>query len=178
MTRQFFSSSGRAVGQEDRDGYRLKDRLGRTMLCYQCGQAASLPKQRRIISCDFCEQHWHLDCLDPPMTGMPPGTRKWMCPVHSDHVLVSLLSLVGSQSLVLKTFTCPLQPKTRLPKQTTTVVVEQPALPNNGDIIIVPRRAPPRPIDEFEEITVNRIRYQVPEETIILDFWGRIQDSR
>jgi len=23
------------------------------------------------------------------MTGMPPPTRKWMCPVHSEHVLVS-----------------------------------------------------------------------------------------
>mgnify|MGYP001562232576 FL=1 len=83
-----FSTSGRAIGQEDRDGYRLKDKLGRTILCYKCGSSASLPQQRKIISCDFCDQHWHLDCLDPPMTGMPPPTRKWMCPVHSDHVLV------------------------------------------------------------------------------------------
>lgn len=77
-------NSGRGVGQEDRDGYRLKDRTGHTILCYKCNQSASIPKQRRILSCDFCDMHWHLDCLDPPMTGMPPPTRKWMCPVHSD----------------------------------------------------------------------------------------------
>lgn len=85
---------GRAIGQEDRDGYRLRDKFGKTMLCYQCNESASVQKQRRIISCDFCEQHWHLDCLDPPMSGMPPPTRKWMCPVHaSDHILVRFLSL-------------------------------------------------------------------------------------
>ncbi|KAI5476507.1 hypothetical protein MNV49_007686 [Pseudohyphozyma bogoriensis] len=146
---------GRAVGQEDRDGYRLKDKVGRNILCYRCNEAASIQKQRRIISCDFCEQHWHLDCLDPPMTGMPPPTRKWMCPVHSDQIL----------------------PKKRVPKHTTTITVQEPHTPNNGDVVIVPRREVPRLMDDYEEVTVNRIRYQVPEETIILDFWGRVQET-
>lgn len=85
--RSLGSCSGKA--QEDRDGFRLKDKAGKPVLCYQCSEPASVAKNRKIISCDFCDQHWHLECLNPPMTGMPPPTRKWMCPVHSDHVLVS-----------------------------------------------------------------------------------------
>ncbi|GAA5904944.1 Rco1p [Sporobolomyces salmoneus] len=146
--------TGRAVGQEDRDGYRLKDKNGRPIICYNCSQAANPHLHRRIISCDFCDQHWHLDCLNPPMTGMPPPTRKWMCPVHSEHVL----------------------PKKRVPRQTTVVNIEERGIPNNGDIIVQPppERAPP---EEYEEMTVNRIRYQVPEQNIILDFWGKLSSS-
>ncbi|GAA5950549.1 hypothetical protein JCM21900_001226 [Sporobolomyces salmonicolor] len=143
--------TGRAIGQEDRDGYRLKDKNGRAIICYNCSEAASAPKHRRIISCDFCDQHWHLDCLDPPMTGMPPPTRKWMCPLHSDHVL----------------------PKKRIPKATTTINVEERNTPNNGDILVLPRKER-QPAEEYEEMTVNRIRYQVPEQNIILDFWGKV----
>lgn len=47
-------------------------------------------------------------------------------------------------------------------------------MPNNGDLIILPARKSIRPLDEFEEITVNRVRYQIPEETVILDFWARV----
>ncbi|KAK4053749.1 hypothetical protein OIV83_001405 [Microbotryomycetes sp. JL201] len=143
--------TGRAVGQEDRDGYRLKDKTGKPILCYSCSESASIPKQRRIISCDFCDQHWHLDCLDPPMIGMPPPTRKWMCPVHSDHVL----------------------PKKRIPKATTVVPVHEPRQRNNGDIMVVSR--PNRILDDerYEEMLVNRIRFQVPEDVIVLDFWKK-----
>ena len=84
---------GRAIGQEDRDGFRLKDKNGRPIICYNCDGAANPTQRRRIISCDFCDQHWHLDCLDPPMTGMPPPTRKWMCPLHSDTVSYTHLTL-------------------------------------------------------------------------------------
>ncbi|GAA5875557.1 hypothetical protein JCM16303_000667 [Sporobolomyces ruberrimus] len=146
--------TGRAVGQEDRDGYRLKDKNGRPIICYNCSQAANPHIHRRIISCDFCDQHWHLDCLNPPMTGMPPPTRKWMCPVHSEHVL----------------------PKKRVPRQTSVVNLEERGVPNNGDIIVAPPPERPPP-EEYEEMTVNRIRYQVPEQNIILDFWGKVASS-
>lgn len=55
--------------------------------------------------------------------------------------------------------------------------MKEPAVPNNGDIIIVPQREPPRVMDDYEELTVNRVRYQVPEETVILDFWGRVHEG-
>jgi len=142
---------GRAIGQEDRDGFRLKDKNGRPIICYNCDGAANPAQRRRIISCDFCDQHWHLDCLDPPMTGMPPPTRKWMCPLHSDIVV----------------------PRKRQPKQTQLVNVDRPYHPNNGDIVVVPRQEPQLQ-QEVDEMTVNRVRYQVPEQHIILDFWGRI----
>lgn len=54
-------------------------------------------------------------------------------------------------------------------------MVAEPGEYNNGDVVIIPRREPPRP-EPFEEVTVNRVRYQVPEETLIMDFWGRLQD--
>lgn len=48
---------------------------------------------------------------------------------------------------------------------------------NNGDIVVVPKREPPK-MEEYDELTVNRIRYQVPEETLILDFWARVQPQQ
>jgi hypothetical protein len=49
---------------------------------------------RPIISCDYCPLHWHMDCLDPPMTAIPGRERKWMCPNHIEHIFVSLGSTV------------------------------------------------------------------------------------
>ncbi|GAA6052778.1 hypothetical protein JCM3770_003544 [Rhodotorula araucariae] len=147
--------TGRAIGQEDRDGFRLKDKNGRPIICYNCDGAANPTQRRRIISCDFCDQHWHLDCLDPPMTGMPPPTRKWMCPLHSDAIV----------------------PRKRQPKQMQLVTVDRPYRPNNGDIVVVPRKEEPQQHD-VDEMTVNRVRYQVPEQHIILDFWGRVTGKK
>lgn len=99
---------------EDRDPYRLKDRNGVPVLCFRCGTSAlpgglagcasSKKRPRRstsvahsltpesgkaILSCDYCNLHFHLDCLDPPLTSMPSFGKKWMCPNHADQVLVS-----------------------------------------------------------------------------------------
>ncbi|KAK4058928.1 hypothetical protein OIO90_000374 [Microbotryomycetes sp. JL221] len=145
--------TGRPIGQEDRDGYRMKDKSGKGIFCYSCSESASMPKQRRIISCDFCDQHWHLDCLDPPMVGMPPPTRKWMCPLHSDHVM----------------------PRKRIPKATTIVPVQEARQRNNGDIVVVSRPSRVLDDDRYEETLVNRVRFQIPEDIIVLDFWKKAQ---
>lgn len=51
--------------------------------------AADLALQAtRIISCDYCSLHWHLDCLDPPLVQMPSPLKKWMCPAHAEHEMV------------------------------------------------------------------------------------------
>lgn len=111
---------------EERDPLRLKDKNGKLILCFRCGESA-LPSQRsaegqgkrtnqprrssprkasaqqqtnnaanadhtgwrKIISCDFCALHWHLDCLEPPMANMPSLSRKWLCPAHVDHAVRS-----------------------------------------------------------------------------------------
>ncbi|PWN46795.1 hypothetical protein IE53DRAFT_391040 [Violaceomyces palustris] len=88
---------------EERDPFRLKDKNGKAVLCFRCG-LSSLPEERcspepstldfgpptssqgwkKMISCDFCELHWHLDCVDPPLVQMPSATKKWMCPNHAE----------------------------------------------------------------------------------------------
>jgi len=98
-----------------------------------------------------------------------------MCPVHSEHVLVRYLSFDRSlcSILIVFCFFFLSQPKKRVPRQTTVVNIEERGIPNNGDIIVQPPPERPPP-EEYEEMTVNRIRYQVPEQNIILDFWGKI----
>ena len=68
---------------EEPDPFRLRDKLGRPIFCFRCGETASA--SRRILSCDHCPQHWHMDCIDPPLTALPPLTKKWMCPLHASH---------------------------------------------------------------------------------------------
>lgn len=94
---------------EDRDPHRLKDRNGDPILCFRCGLSAlphhNTPVQQKrprkasqrpanaegwksIVSCDYCDLSWHLDCLDPPLDCMPLLGIKWMCPNHADQVYV------------------------------------------------------------------------------------------
>ena len=109
----FLSSSRHGLGEE-RDLYRLKDNKGGPVICFRCGKSAlpddttSASASRRIrrsshasslasshsdswkgiISCDFCNLHWHVDCLDPPLTSIPPLNRKWKCPNHANNSAV------------------------------------------------------------------------------------------
>lgn len=62
----------------------LKDKNGNFILCFRCRKTAL---NKRMISCDYCPLHWHLDCTDPPMVAPPNPARKWMCPCHIEHVL-------------------------------------------------------------------------------------------
>lgn len=101
---------------EDRDPYKLLDKKGRPVLCYRCrGSAASLgadtadlssknlsnhstglPAGRPVISCDYCDLHWHFDCCDPPVLKMPAPHRKWMCQNHAAHVIVCSMTALES----------------------------------------------------------------------------------
>lgn len=168
---------------EDRDPYRLKDRNGIPVICFRCSQS-SLPRGviastssikcsrrststlhsatpetwRSMLSCDYCNLHWHLDCLDPPLTTMPPYGKKWMCSNHADQVL---------------------QPKRRIPKQSATPVdITKPNQWNNGNIEVI--HSQPAPITEklaLDEVLINGRRYRVPERIIMLDFWNKISDN-
>ncbi|KAJ3556429.1 hypothetical protein NP233_g11981 [Leucocoprinus birnbaumii] len=171
---------------EDRDPYRLKDRNGAPVLCFQCGVsalpiglAATAPASKRtrrssvvkgasddswkpIVSCDFCNLHWHLDCLDPPLPSMPPYNKKWMCPNHSDKVL-------------------PI--KRRVPKSNPYPVIEidRQGQFNNGNIDIIPSETttPVQQVNRIatDEVLINGRRYRVPERTIVLDFWSKLSKS-
>ncbi len=138
---------------EARDPYRLKDKNGDAVLCYRCGGtalpegsaddvAASAPAEhtiregtgwRKIVSCDFCALHWHIDCVDPPMLGMPSNLRKWMCPAHSDHVN-DRRRIARMGTAVPRTLDLPLPSAKSIGpgKHFRTRVL------NNGDIDIIP----------------------------------------
>lgn len=73
---------------EERDPFQLEDKNGNPILCYKCSQNAMNGKA--IVSCDYCSLHWHIDCIDPPMSSIPSASRKWMCPNHAYHVTVSI----------------------------------------------------------------------------------------
>lgn len=67
------------------------------------------------------------------------------------------------------------QPKKRLPKQSVLARVDKPNMANNGDIDVIPRLELRRGSRHVEEITHNRLRFQVPEEIITLDFWAKVK---
>ncbi|KAF5365620.1 hypothetical protein D9758_003147 [Tetrapyrgos nigripes] len=183
------SNSSRHGQLEDRDAHRLKDRNGQPVLCFRCGTsalpdsvAAAAPSTKRarksttkaaqyeiwknIISCDYCNLHWHLDCLDPPLPTMPSFSKKWMCPNHGEKVLLNG-TLVEQPS------------KRRIPKQNaSTIEITKTSQYNNGNIEIVDPEAA-RPIDKqhkvnVDEVLINGRRYRVPERIILLDFWNKI----
>ncbi|KAI0710388.1 hypothetical protein C8T65DRAFT_708234 [Cerioporus squamosus] len=171
---------------EDRDPYRLKDRNGEPVLCFRCGTSALPPGMaadspivkrtrrsasnvnnyetgRAIISCDYCHLHWHLDCLDPPLSVMPPWSKKWMCPNHAERVL---------------------QPKRRIPRANATPIdITKPRQWNNGNIEVVQADTAPPPARipdklNVDEVLINGRRYRVPERIITLDFWDKIAKNR
>ncbi|KAA1478587.1 hypothetical protein DENSPDRAFT_809774 [Dentipellis sp. KUC8613] len=164
---------------ENRDPYRTKDRNGSPVLCFRCGgsvlpevvnNATSFAKHprrssvqlqayehwRAIVSCDYCNSHWHLDCLDPPLLVMPPFDKKWMCPNHAERTL---------------------RPKPRIPKQFSIPIdVTTPGQANNGMIEVIAPDDMPSAQDKVrvDEVFINGRRYRVPERIIKLDFWNKV----
>ncbi|KAN0063355.1 hypothetical protein ACQY0O_004521 [Thecaphora frezii] len=148
---------------------------------------------RKIVSCDFCALHWHIDCVDPPMIGMPSVHRKWMCPAHSDHVQPKRrVPRVGPAAPQVVNLPPPNASNIGAGKHYRTRVL------NNGDIDIIPD-----PMDEFfgpdgtgrslsqgfEEIAgvyngrstsatgsvlTTKYRFRLPEKVIRTDFWNKV----
>ncbi|KAH9484194.1 hypothetical protein JR316_0003674 [Psilocybe cubensis] len=169
------------LGQlEERDPYRLRDRNGGPVLCFQCGFSAlptklttDAPPAKRprratsrgnppdawksIVSCDYCNLHWHMDCLDPPLLTLPPLNKKWMCPNHAERVMPH---------------------KRRIPKQhAPPIEITRPRQFNNGNIEVIHPEyssAPPKPNVNVDEVLINGRRYRVPERVIVLDFWNKL----
>ncbi|KAF8078188.1 hypothetical protein FPV67DRAFT_1686608 [Lyophyllum atratum] len=170
---------------EDRDAHRLRDRNGVPVLCFRCGTsalpgglAAAAPAAKRarrsstvakaapdawksIVSCDYCGLHWHLDCLDPPLSTMPSFMKKWMCPNHAEQIL---------------------PPKRRLPKQNAALIeITKPRQFNNGNIEIIHPEATQTPHNisqlAVDEVLINGRRYRVPERVIVLDFWNKLNKA-
>jgi hypothetical protein len=125
-----------------------------------------------IVSCDHCNLHWHLDCLDPPLPSMPSFGKKWMCPNHADQAVVCPYSFA-----VMVTYTDSQRTKRRIPKQNAnTIEITKPNQFNNGNIeVIHPETASRLPQKvSVDEVLINGRRYRVPERVITLDFWGKL----
>lgn len=137
-----------------------------------------------IIPCDYCPLHWHMDCLDPPMTHFYPrkGTQMqdfgdWMCPVHVDHDLegtdpshrlYARDNLVGSNPYSRTRTT-----KVRKPKQAKIVDVGMTGDSRNRGLIEIandPTDDEAPPLYERECGATLRI----PEKRIKLDFIDRV----
>jgi hypothetical protein len=160
---------------EDRDPFKTREK-GRDVYCFHCGKTAAQSRNARILGCDFCEQHWHLDCLDPPLTALPPTSHRWQCPLHADRVVVRRLASALSH---YETNVCA-QAKRRQPKNQVVLTQTERNMPNNGLIDVLPSKGKGKKevAPDYDETVVNGVRYQVPEETIILDFWDKIHGVR
>jgi hypothetical protein len=104
---------------------------------------------------------------------MPPLDRKWMCPNHVDHTLVSNCHLFHGLS-----FTEPTTKriKHRIPRQNPAVIdVVRPGQVNNGNIEILDTETSST-LDKVavDEVFINGKRYRVPERVIKLDFWDKV----
>jgi PHD-finger len=170
----FAGSSGRGGFIEDRDPFKVKDKNNRIALCFRCGEAASLARNRTIIACDACDKHWHLDCLNPPLVSLPPSSRRWTCPAHAESVSYELDPCNSIGFLLIPTG----QASRRVPRNQDVVVVTEEMTANNGDIEVLPKPRSPLSEVDYDELYMNGLRYQVPEDILVLDFWGRLQGRR
>lgn len=155
------------------ESLRLKDKAGKTILCYSCHQSAL--GGRSIVSCDYCSSKWHLDCLDPPLATLPykqpsgDPRHTWMCPNHVEHELRAIdlsIKATGRANPAGKLY------RLRKPKNPSII---QPAIsrgiPNNGLIEIIND-----PSDEEAEITSQDLSiYRITERGIKLDFIDKMR---
>lgn len=157
------------------ESLKLKDKVGKTILCYSCRQSAL--GGRQMISCDYCSLKWHLDCLDPPRAALPvkqpSGNPRhtWMCPIHVEHELRAIdlsIRAVGHPDPAGKLF------KLRKPKNARVI---EPAitrgLRNDGLIDIIND-----PSDEEADIIYQSPAiYRLTEKGIKLDFIDKLKKT-
>lgn len=115
--------------------------------------------RREIVDCDFCNLHWHLDCVDPPLASAPKrfGKGTWKCPNHIDSEVALPRSASGRKYKVRR----PRDPR----------VVEpaiQRGIKNNGHIEVEDE------ISEEEDQPPGTI-FRLSAKAIQLDFIAKIK---
>ena len=158
------------------DYTKIKDGKGNTILCYSCGKSSG--GTRQLIPCDFCGEHWHLDCLDPPLANPPargPEGRKvhdWMCPLHADHELRKVdTSLLNPPNLARRVHI-------RRPRNAKVVETSlNRGFRNNGVIDVVEDDSDDTDSEFFEEEASHddSIIYRLPATGIKLDFIDKVK---
>ncbi|KAI4259273.1 MAG: hypothetical protein LQ352_000813 [Teloschistes flavicans] len=142
------------------DTLRLKDGKDNTILCYKCNESAM--GRRELVECDFCNLHWHLDCVDPPLASAPKrfGKGTWKCPNHIDSEVALPRSASGRKY------------KVRRPKDPRVVEPAiQRGIKNNGIIEVEDE------ISEEEDQPPGTI-FRLSAKAIQLDFISKIKQQR
>ncbi|CAI2163831.1 18800_t:CDS:2 [Funneliformis geosporum] len=146
---EFRDSNKEKPVQLDKRGYpvepdreKFTDSKGKQIRCYYC----KLPPKhlKPVMSCDFCDQHWHFDCLTPPLTIAPPLHKKWMCPLHADHALPPMRRLRGEDVLPFM---------------------------DNTAIELPPER---RRVECDPEFYLNETLHRLPKKSVTLDWIGQL----
>ncbi|KAI9229143.1 MAG: hypothetical protein DHS80DRAFT_22624 [Piptocephalis tieghemiana] len=129
------------------DGNELKklhDPKGKVRLCYHCSKSAI---RGRMVSCDYCPLHWHLNCLGS--ASIPPARRKWRCPAHVEHATV--------------------QPK-KVPSKGKAIQVAPERAPIDGDYEVIGQ-------DEWLDPRLINQPYQVSASSIVRNFLQSVSSS-
>lgn len=87
--RQLFNTSyGQSITKLDsyNPDTHIDSNSGKFLICYKCNQTRlgswSHPENSRLImTCDYCQTPWHLDCV--PRASFKNLGSKWKCPLHS-----------------------------------------------------------------------------------------------
>ncbi|KAI4133361.1 MAG: hypothetical protein LQ338_000261 [Usnochroma carphineum] len=143
------------------DTLKLKDNKDNLVLCFRCGKSAM--GNREIADCDFCNLHWHLDCVDPPLASAPKrfGKGTWKCPAHVDSEITLPRSASG------KVY------KVRRPKHPRVIdTALRRGIKNNGNIEIIDDDS-----DEEEEEQPPGSIFRVPAQAIKLDFIAKVKQA-
>jgi hypothetical protein len=110
---------------------------------------------------------------------MPSVTRKWKCPIHADHAKVGGDALLEKMRSRWTDRIIPdIQGLSKPLKAQKTVRVKDPQMSNNGDIDIIPSDRHRSGKIASSELISQGIRYQIPEQIVILDFWSKVRRNR
>ncbi|KAM3413925.1 hypothetical protein BST61_g10596 [Cercospora zeina] len=169
------------------DYYRLRDSKGNLVLCYHCGHSSQqiAGTKRAIVTCDHCQQHWHLDCLDPPLANPPALNQNgkkvhdWMCPLHVDQELRKVdVSALHRRKAGNVASSDRRRIHVRKPKNP---VVAETALTrghrNNGIIEVLEDESDASDSDFYDHDDGPMV-YKLPAHGIKLDFIDKVKDTR
>ena len=162
--------------------FRIHDATtGKRLICHACHLGARHP-DRQIVTCDYCDEPWHPECLDPPRAHHPHKyigegkfRQSWMCPLHVAQDLAHIDANAPDAGVR------PERPthRLRVPKDVRTVKSAMiGGVPNNGNIDIVFTGedyvdGPARKYQRRQED--NSVQYQLTDQEVVLDFIHKVK---
>ncbi|EOR04972.1 hypothetical protein E3P89_00395 [Wallemia ichthyophaga] len=110
---------------------------------------------RKMVSCDYCNCYWHLDCLSPPITHIPSLARMWMCPLHAEHAKSMHMEM-----------------KNRIPKEHVKEVNKK--LERSDSVTFIGNKSKrSKKLDD----RLDKEKFHIPERSIQLAFWDKLYDK-